>query len=916
MSKALSVIIGVMAITASLSAQQADLEKNDSTRTTDVNQAGSTQWARPTKRVLTSREIGIFPFRGLQSYLPLLPGVVGQNGNLYLRGGRAGEVGYLLDGVSVTNRFFNNEGVTLIPEAIDQIEVYTGPYEAEYGGANAGLVQSRMRTGGEKFEYSLRIESDDFAKPGKELLGTTAFGYRNIVGTLSGSLPYGVKMFLAAEHHYLRNRQAMFLEPFRKEGLVTDSFGVRPPGTPLPGSIDFKRNYLPNNWYWKNTLQGNLLRKLNPHLELRLTGSYSLEKNPEGGNWPAALENYFRQRRNMLNETKTLFGSLRASHSLSPKISYSLSLSFYDRFAELSDPDFGDNWQLYADSAANAKKGYGGFTSRYRGPSSYSTIFMFLFNHPNSPNTRYTKNSQSNLSASIDFASELSGKWDVRGGAAVELWEMRSYSIPYIPYLMEYLNGFYGSSPRKFSSDLERRIYLARYGGIDFYGYDVDGNQVNSGLDAPRKPRFFSSYLQNNIRSQDLKLSVGIRYDVYDLRMPMPQDIEKPPVDYQFNWIDESKLIEQESMSVFLPRFRASFRLSENISVSAAFGKYAQIPSLATLVLSPLGLNTTVNPSVRSSFAYFRGLVPGYFLKPEKSTHYEVALEHEVMPGVAVQIAGYYKELIDQAQLAFHDTTVALPWLVIYKNDGAGNVKGIELTLTYRRAKRFATTFYYTLSEARGKGSYPGSNAGPLEYYSYRRPWQPEFDSPLDYDQTHRGLLVADYRFQSEDGSFLDGTGITFLLTFNSGHRYSKEEEIASCPCAATPWNIGVYSLIDPRAVALAEPPNSSTTPWVWNLDLQISRRIQLSSLSLNFFLNILNVLNSKHVLNVYPKTGSPDDDSWLRSRVSEYFTATQGYAEFYKVINLQNRWAYMRATGNDIYGVPRQIRVGLKLEM
>lgn len=914
MLKALSVILGLIASSLPLSAQPVGSEDDDSTQATEVKRVTSTQWVRSTRRVLTPREIRMFPFRGIQNYLPLLPGVVQQNGKLHIRGGRAGEVAYFLDGVPVTNRFFNNEGVTLIPEAIDRIDVYTGAYDAEYGGANGGLVQSKMRTGGETFQYSFSAESDDFAKPGKEFLGTTAFGYRNVVGIVSGPLPFEVKMFLAAEHHYLRNRQSMFLEPFRTENLVTDQYSGYPPGTPLPGAVDFKRNHLPNNWYWKNTLQGNLNRRLNPQLELRFTGSYSVEKNSDGGNWPAALENYFRQRRNMQNETRTSFAALQAFHTINREISYKVTLSLYDRSSRLQDPDFGDEWQLYSDSLANAQKGYTGFRSRFREPYPYSTINFFRFKHPNAPNTIFRKNKQKNLSASLDVTSNLTDSWEIQAGVALEFSKMRYYSIRNIPLAMEFLYGVGGRTPRTFPSEDERRVRLALHGNIDFYGYDVDGREVETGLDGPRKPRFISFYIQNRIQCEDFSLSFGTRYEVFDLRMPMPPDINNPPMNDKLYWLDESKFVEQEAMSVLLPRMSTTIRLSETLRGYLAYGKYAQMPAMVRLFLSPLGYARSLFFG-RGAVAFLSGVVPGFVLKPEKSTHYEAGISYQIAPHLAFSVASYVKDLRDQAQLGFFDTVGVSYPPVVFVNDGAGFVKGIEFRLKFETLNRLRAFFSYTLSEANGKTSDPMSNSGSIANRLFVEPLYPSFTSPLEYDQTHRGALVVDYRFQPENGSLLDGTGITLLLTFNSGRRYTKEEEIRYLGCAATPWNIGVRSIMDPRAVRMVEPPNSSRTPSVFTLDLRVSKAIQLGPLNAEFYLNILNLLNTKHVLNVYPTTGRPDDDSWFRSPVYEYFSNIPGYEDFYRIINLRNRWAYMGATGNDIYGSPRQIRLGLRLE-
>ena len=84
----------------------------------------------------------------------------------------------------------------------------------------------------------------------------------------------------------------------------------------------------------------------------------------------------------------------------------------------------------------------------------------------------------------------------------------------------------------------------------------------------------------------------------------------------------------------------------------------------------------------------------------------------------------------------------------------------------------------------------------------------------------------------------------------------------------------------------------------------------------IQFFINILNVFNTRHILNVYPQTGDTRDDGWFQSPRSEPYKAFLGYEQFYRAINLENRWAYMGATGNDIYGSPRQIRFGMTVRM
>jgi hypothetical protein len=175
--------------------------------------------------------------------------------------------------------------------------------------------------------------------------------------------------------------------------------------------------------------------------------------------------------------------------------------------------------------------------------------------------------------------------------------------------------------------------------------------------------------------------------------------------------------------------------------------------------------------------------------------------------------------------------------------------------------------------------------------------------------------LLLDYRFGAGDGAIFKGVGLTALLTFNNGHPYTQE--FRRYLGSVNVWNWAVTSLLDPRAEQAIEAPNSSRTPRVFNVDVQLGKAIALGRGQFEIYLNVLNVFNRKHVVNVYPLTGEARVDGALQNEfIADYFAPMPRFVEFYNAINRDNRWAYMRATGDDLFGAPRQIRLGIKLEM
>ena len=141
--------------------------------------------------------------------LQLQPGVVAEGANgtaISIRGGRNDEAAFYVDGVSVQpgnrgNGFVaagtnasnaandgggvSTAGVAFATNGFEEVSVTTGAAAAQYGNAQAGIVNVTSRTGGTKFAGTLRAETDEMF--GKVL----GMGFNRFEGTLSG--PLGLK---------------------------------------------------------------------------------------------------------------------------------------------------------------------------------------------------------------------------------------------------------------------------------------------------------------------------------------------------------------------------------------------------------------------------------------------------------------------------------------------------------------------------------------------------------------------------------------------------------------------------------------------------------------------------------------------------------------------------------------------------
>ena len=175
---------------------------------------------------ITARQIKQIPTTGgtpdLAQYIQVLPGVVftgDQGGQLYIRGGAPVQNKVLLDGMIVYNPF-HSIGLFSVFETdiIRTADVYTGGFNAEYGGRISSIMDIRTRNGNRK-RFAGKIGASTF---GGDIL---------IEGPLKKETkksPTSLSFVMAAKHSYLKESSKTLYKYVNEDGLpfnFTDIYG-------------------------------------------------------------------------------------------------------------------------------------------------------------------------------------------------------------------------------------------------------------------------------------------------------------------------------------------------------------------------------------------------------------------------------------------------------------------------------------------------------------------------------------------------------------------------------------------------------------------------------------------------------------------------------------------------------------------
>lgn len=112
--------------------------------------------------VVSRQEIESLPVKSFSDIISLQAGVVGEGSNIHVRGGRSNEVGYMIDGMYVTDPLLGGVATDIGNDAIQELSLMSGTFNAEYGNALSGIVNIVTRDGSDKFSGKIEARTSEF----------------------------------------------------------------------------------------------------------------------------------------------------------------------------------------------------------------------------------------------------------------------------------------------------------------------------------------------------------------------------------------------------------------------------------------------------------------------------------------------------------------------------------------------------------------------------------------------------------------------------------------------------------------------------------------------------------------------------------------------------------------------------------
>ena len=749
--------------------------------------------------------------------ISLQPGVIKQDESLFIRGGRSDDNSYLLDGISVQDPLAGTGyGLQISAQALEEVEVITGGYNAEYGQATSGVVNVRTKDGYyNKYSFGLSYKRDNFGfnKDWKSNFNMDVFE-----ANLSGPEPItkflfnkllGIKLpgELTLYGNFMMNISDGFtsvsdLYPGEKSGYTANQ---------LISSIFEGSRFAPrqnNNWYGL----GKVTWKIKDNMKINYSYNQSVAINQNSQSLQTNLEyvepdpGYQFNFQEILDNANTythlnIFHTIGWEHAVGSKTFYEIKLTKF--FTQLRADANGLNWDQYLEPLDITKPPFVYYpTGDTNQP--YGIIpgdGFFDVGNAYTWHDHYVKEYR----FKGDISHTFNAKNNFKAGLEIAYQDMQLVDV-YKPW-------------------------------IGTFGLNNDAYHVY--------PSFGAFYAQDKVTFKGMILNFGLRFDYWFPGKLVDDAINNPnsvtiPDEVKKQYLEDTySLFGHRWKGRLSPRVGISHPITNNQTLFFSYGHFSKRPK-PQFVYAKIA-----NVSSKSSFQKFGN--PN--LNPETTVSYELGLRNQFTSNDVLTLTAYYKDIYDYVATVsakISDPRFAGQSFITYVNQDYTKSRGIEIDYKKRIGKWFNGNVNFTYSIATGKSSssdqgYLVATGGAFESIG---------ENYLSWDRPIQLSANTNFFFEKSTGIFgfgkniIDDIAFKTRLFYQTGKRYTPQ------------ILVGTLSNGRPEYESDIENPLSKTGPdWFW-MDLSIEKYFRIKSFKLTVSLEVSNIFNNKNSSIINPVTG------------------------------------------------------------
>ncbi len=770
-------------------------------------------------RNVSSDQIQSLPVENVGQVISMQAGVV----NGHFRGGRLTDVAYLVDGVEVTESF-GGEGraVDLEPETVQDLEVITGTFNAEYGKAMSGIVNAVTKKGEEQFHGSVSVNMAEFVTPHDDIFiglkEVDPIRNQDYKFQLSGPV-WGDKITFFSNLRYQDNGNHLY----GVRRFEVDDFSTYTATDPEDWHTEANGDsaYVSMNGSHNISFMGKLTA--NPHPNFKVSFLYTRNDDK----WEGYNHGYKYNPDGMpASYRETDMYSLHLNQMLSPRLFYELKLSYIDNY---------NGWYVYEDpldpryvhDAYHDNSGPGFFTGgQTKGHSRHTMI---------------------DRSAKFDLTYQLNQKHSLKIGGSYLTHDLDHHWSE----IRNKYSGLDEEGERYFDYEKNKTIF-PNYEPVIFPDSSIYSDIYRV------KPYEFSAYFQDKMEFEEMVINVGIRYDYFNPNTQYPSDRRNPANQLDLPDSLKSTYPDAEPQTQISPRFGLSYQLGERALLHFSYGHFFQMPPMNTMYqnnsfqVAPNDYATTMgNPNI----------------KAERTVQYEIGLWQELLDGMGLEVALFYRDIYDLRSAIVVSTYNQIEY-GIYSNKDYGNVKGLELKFDYMFGN-FSSNLNYTLQYTRGNADNPtqtfnraGDSRDPINRLI-----------PMSWDQRHTMNVTLNYNAKNY--------GATVTGYYNSGSPYTW-----------APISQSMLSRVNLY-------PNNSWRPSRYTVDF-----------TAYYDFSVFKNIKTRLTLNVYNVLDRLNEE-WVNAQTGRAYTAIIRETDVRNHLSDFNEYID-RVQNPSMYSAPRLVKVGL----